>query len=124
MDAFARQRSFARPYGEDGSCPAVLGNQCHCRLTDKIRTQVREAYKILRPEGRNRGTVWVYLNSRRKVKSLHGWCIPAQGADFEVKDKDSSEMSPPMIAGIELVQDVKVRVLHIPAPDPGNIVGY
>jgi hypothetical protein len=91
---------------------------------DKIRTQVREAYKILRPEGRDRGTVWVYLNSRRKVKGLHGWCIPAQGKDFEVKDKDSLEMSPPMIAGIELVQDVKARVLHIPAPEPGNIVGY
>jgi hypothetical protein len=92
--------------------------------TDKIRTQVREAYKILRPEGRNRGTVWVYLNSRKKVKSLHGWCIPAAGADYEVKDKDSTEVSPPMIAGSELVQDVKVRVLRIPAPDPGNIIGY
>jgi Domain of Unknown Function with PDB structure (DUF3857)/Transglutaminase-like superfamily len=92
--------------------------------TDKIKTQVREAYRILRPEGRSRGTVWVYLNSHRKIKSLHGWCIPAQGADYEVKDKDATEMSPPMIAGIELVQDIKARVLHVPAPDPGNIVGY
>jgi len=91
---------------------------------DKIKTQVREAYKILRPEGRERGTLWVYLNSHRKVKSLHGWCIPAQGKDYEVKDKDALETSPPMIAAIELVQDVKARVLHIPAPDPGNIVGY
>ena len=91
---------------------------------DKIRTQFRKAYKILRPEGREHGTVRVYLNSQRKVKSLHGWCIPAQGKDYEVKDKDSLEMSPPMIAGIELMQDVKLRVLHIPAPDPGNIVGF
>lgn len=91
---------------------------------DKIKTQVREAYKILRPEGRERGTVWVYLNSHRKVKSLHGWCVPAQGKDYEVRDKDALEASPAMIAGIELVQDVKARVLHIPAPDPGNIVGY
>ena len=88
---------------------------------DKIRTQVREAIKILRPEGRSRGTVWVFLNSHRKVKSLHGWCIPAQGKDYEVKDKDSIETSPP---GAELIQDVKARILHIPAPDPGNIVGY
>jgi hypothetical protein len=92
--------------------------------TDKIRTQVREAYKILRPEGRDHGTVWVFLNSHKKIKSLHGWCIPAQGADYEVKDKDAMEVSPPMIAGIELVQDVKARLLHIPAPDPGNVVGY
>src|SRR6516162_509917 len=62
---------------------------------DKIRTQFRKAYKILRPEGREHGTVRVYLNSQRKVKSLHGWCIPAQGKDYEVKDKDSLEMSPP-----------------------------
>lgn len=91
---------------------------------EKIRTQVREAYKILRPEGRERGTVWVYLNSHRKVRSLHGWCIPTTGKDYEVKDKDALEASPPMIAGIELVQDIKARVLHIPAPDPGNIVGF
>src|SRR5712691_11338219 len=45
---------------------------------DKIRTHVREAYKILRPEGREYGTVFVYFNSHRKVTSLRGWCIPAQ----------------------------------------------
>ena len=59
--------------------------------TDKIRTQIREAYKILRPEGRNRGTVSVPSSLLTKVKSLHGWCIPAQGKDYEVKDKDAIE---------------------------------
>src|SRR5271170_1374157 len=29
---------------------------------DKIRLHVREAYKILRPEGREHGTVYVYFN--------------------------------------------------------------
>jgi Domain of Unknown Function with PDB structure (DUF3857)/Transglutaminase-like superfamily len=91
---------------------------------DKIKTVVREAYKILRPQGRDRGDIIVFLNSTRKVNSLHGWCIPAQGKDFEVKDKEAMELSPPMIKGAELIDDVKVRVLHIPAPDPGNIVGY
>ena len=57
--------------------------------TDKIRTQVREAYKILRPNGREHGFVAVYFNPQRKIKSLHGWCIPAQGKDYEVKDKDA-----------------------------------
>jgi hypothetical protein len=91
--------------------------------TDKIRTQVRQAYKILRPNGREHGTVFVPFNPQRKVKSLHGWCIPAQGRDYEVKDKDAIEVSPPLEGG-ELVSDVKFRLLHIPAPDPGNIVGY
>jgi Domain of Unknown Function with PDB structure (DUF3857)/Transglutaminase-like superfamily len=91
--------------------------------TDKIRTQVREAYKILRPGGRERGTVAVYFNPQRKVKSLHGWCIPAQGKDYEIKDKDAVEVSP-NIEGAELISDAKAKVLRIPASDPGNIVGY
>jgi hypothetical protein len=91
--------------------------------TDKIRTQVREAYKILRPNGRDHGTVAIYFNPQRKIKSLHGWCIPAQGKDYEVKDKDAIEVAP-NTDGAELISDVKYKVLHIPAPDPGNIVGY
>ncbi len=89
---------------------------------DKIKTTVREAYKILRPNGREHGTVYVYFNPSRKIKSLHGWCIPAQGKDYEVKDKDAVDRS--LSGGGELVDDVKFRVLTIPAPDPGNIVGY
>ncbi len=89
---------------------------------DKIKTHVREAYKILRPEGREYGTVFVYFNSHRKVTSIHGWCIPAQGKDFEVKD--AAEVSPPNVPGGELVIDVKAKVLQIPAPAPGNIIGY
>jgi hypothetical protein len=89
---------------------------------DKIRTHVREAYKILRPSGRTRGIAVVYFNSPgQKVTSLHGWCIPAQGKDYEVKDKDSLEQSLP---GYELIADVKRRFIDIPAPDAGNIVGY
>jgi Domain of Unknown Function with PDB structure (DUF3857)/Transglutaminase-like superfamily len=90
---------------------------------DRIKTQVREAYKILRPNGRHHGTLGVYFNPQRKIRTLHGWCIPAQGKDYEVKDKDGVEMSSSADGG-ELISDVKYKVLHIPAPDPGNIVGY
>ncbi len=90
--------------------------------TDKIRTQVREAYKILRPNGREHGIVAVPFNPQRKIKSLHGWCIPAQGKDYEVKEKDAVDRS--LSGGGELVDDVKYRVLQIPAAEPGNIVGY
>jgi len=88
---------------------------------DKIRTHVREAYRILRPEGRQHGIVVVYFNPERKLKSLHAWCIPEQGKDFEVSDKEAVEASPP---GFELMQDVKAKILRIPAPEVGNIVGY
>src|SRR5215470_10933750 len=60
---------------------------------EKIKTHVRKAYKILRPEGRGYGTAFVPFRSPgQKVTSLHGWCIPAQGKEFEVKDKDAVDI--------------------------------
>src|ERR1700727_41648 len=89
--------------------------------SDKIKTTVREAYKILRPNGREHGIVHVAFNHERKIKSLHGWCIPAQGKDYEVKDRDAVDRA--VNEGF-LMDDTKFRVLTIPAADPGNIVGY
>jgi hypothetical protein len=94
------------------------------QAADKIRRTVRTAYKILRPSGRDHGLVMVTFNQHRKVTSMRGWCIPAQGKDYEVKEKDAFEISLPKISGSELISDVKDRVLQIPAADPGNIVGY
>jgi len=91
---------------------------------DKIKITVREAYKILRPGGREYGTVAVSYNSHSKITGMRGWCIPAQGKDYEVKDKEAMEISLPKIDGSELVSDVKDKLLRIPAADPGNIVGY
>ena len=94
------------------------------RSADKIKTVVRAAYKILRPGGRDFGTVVAFFDSQTKISGLHAWCIPASGKDYEVKEKDGAEVSLPGIPGSELVVDVRAKVLRIPAPDPGNIVGY
>jgi hypothetical protein len=91
--------------------------------TDRIRTHVREAYKILRPEGREHGTMGVDFSPSKKITSLHGWCIPAQGKDYEVKEKDAIDVAAPFEGG-ELIDDIKYRMLRIPAPDVGNIIGY
>lgn len=91
---------------------------------DKIKITVREAYKILRPGGREYGTVVASFNSHSKITGMRGWCIPAQGKDYEVKDKEALEISLPKVDGSELVSDVKDKLLRIPAADPGNIVGY
>ena len=91
---------------------------------DKIKYLVRKAYKILRPDGRDHGLVLVSFNSHSKVTSLHGWCIPAQGKDYEVKDKDAMEISIPKITGSELISDAKDKLLQIPAADPGNVIGF
>lgn len=92
--------------------------------SDKVKETVREAFKILRPGGRDYGTVFVALNSHRRITGLRGWCIPAQGKDYEVKDKEAIEVSLPKIEGSELISDVKDKLLRIPAADPGNIIGY
>jgi Domain of Unknown Function with PDB structure (DUF3857)/Transglutaminase-like superfamily len=91
---------------------------------DKIKTTVRVAYKILRPAGHDYGIVVVSYNAHEKVTAIKGWCIPGQGKDYEVKDKDAVEVSLPKVDGSELVSDVKDKVLRIPASDPGNIIGY
>ena len=91
---------------------------------DKFKITVREAYKILRPGGREYGTVTVSYNSHSKITGLRGWCIPAQGKDYEVKDKEAVEISLPKVDGSELVSDVKDKLLRIPAADVGKIVGF
>jgi len=92
--------------------------------SDKVKHTVRKVYKILRPNGRDHGTVFVSFNQHRKVTAMRGWCIPAQGKDYEVKDKDAIEISLPKIAGSELISDVKDKMFEIPAAEPGNIVGF
>jgi hypothetical protein len=88
----------------------------------KIKNLERRAYKILRPDGRGYGTVEVNFDSETRITSMRGWCIPAQGKDYEVKEKDALETTPREAGG--LATDDRIKILTIPAADPGNIVGY
>jgi len=96
---------------------AVQGN-------GKIKRIERRVYKILRPDGRGYGTAYANFNSETKINSMHGWCIPAQGKDYEVKEKDAVETALFGVQDGELMSDLKTKVLVIPASDPGNVVGY
>lgn len=90
----------------------------------KMREIDRAAYKILRPSGRHLGKLRFYVNNESRITHIHGWCIPAQGKDYEVKDKDIIENG---LLGAEygiLYWDDRVKVMEIPAPEPGNIIGY
>jgi hypothetical protein len=90
----------------------------------KIKSVERRAYKILRPDGKGYGTVRADFDAETRITSVHGWCIPAQGKDYEVKDKDSVETALFGVMNGELVSDLRTKLLQIPASDPGNIVGY
>jgi hypothetical protein len=89
----------------------------------KRKGTTRRVYKILRPEGKEYALAWGYVGQDSKIGSIHAWCIPKQGKDYEVKDKEAVERSLSEPGG-ELITDLKVRYINIPAPDPGNVVGY
>src|SRR5208283_3948693 len=57
-----------RPYDEKTDAVLLYSEVNVLVLSqDKTRTQVREAYKILRPEGRDHGTVQVFFNRERRI---------------------------------------------------------
>src|SRR5215467_5335484 len=90
----------------------------------KMKRVERRVYKILRPDGRWVGTVHANFDAETKINFIHGWCIPAQGKDYEVKDKEAMETALFGVQDGELMSDLKTKVLTIPASEPGNIVGY
>ena len=90
----------------------------------KIKTIERRAYKILRPGGREYGMIRATFDSETKITGIRGWCIPVQGRDYEVKDKEVIETALLGVANGELATDIRTKLLQIPAADPGNIVGY
>src|SRR5580698_6280344 len=91
---------------------------------DRIHKQIRVAYKILRPGGRDLGNLVVPYQSDSKVLSMRAWSIPASGKDFEVKDKDAADVAIPAVPGSELISDVRAKFVRIPAADPGNVIGW
>ena len=90
----------------------------------KMKRLERRAYKILRREGEDVGIVRIGFDSQSRITFMRGWSIPAQGKDFETKDKDIIESGLTGVDGGELVSDVRFQILRIPGSVVGNIVGY
>lgn len=90
----------------------------------KIKNIARRVYKILRPNGREHGKVYVAFGANEKITSMKGWCIPAQGKDYEIKDKDAIEGSLFGVEDSELISDIRTKHFEIPDPEPGNVIGY
>jgi transglutaminase-like putative cysteine protease len=86
----------------------------------EVETLHRRAYRILRPNGREFGHVAVSFDGQSKLTYLKAWCIPKDGKDYEVKEKDAVEIN----FHDEFYSDLRTKVLDIPAAAPGNVVGY
>jgi hypothetical protein len=90
----------------------------------KIRMTERRAIKILRPAGRAYGLRHFYYDNETKIGSIHGWTIPAQGRDFEVKDKDLTDRGFGGEGGELMASDAHTKSMELPAADPGNVIGW
>ncbi len=113
------------PHDEKTDAVTVYSEDITVVLSEsKIRTIERRAYKILRPGGRDFGIAYAEFDSNRKISGMKAWCIPAQGKDYEVKEKEALDVSLAGVEFSELISDVKDRFLRIPAAEPGNVVGY
>ena len=80
----------------------------------------RRVYRILRPQGAVFGTVRATVSPVARVTGMRGWCIPASGKGYEVRNSDAVEAGVP---GAESVYDQRVRVLQIPASVAGSVIG-
>src|SRR6266851_765874 len=107
--------SAALPKHDEKTAAVLLYSEeiLNVQPNGKIKETDRRAYKILRPDGRHFGTIHFAYDAETRITNVHGWCIPAQGKDYEVKDKDTTERG-----------YFDVKVMEIPAPEPGNIIGY
>src|SRR5882724_10796361 len=116
LDARGRQLSASRVRRQN-QCRAVVLRRCDTVSPDgKMKGIERRVYKILRPEGREYAVAYAYIGSDTHVGSMRGWCIPKEGKDYEVKDRDAIERT---VGGAgELVTDLKLRSLAIPAGEP------
>lgn len=86
-----------------------------------IRSHHRRVVRILTTEGRDLGSAGVMVDGETKVSNFRGWTIPKSGAPFDAKERDVIETA--VFEG-ELYGDKRMRVLPLPAAEPGNVVAY
>jgi Domain of Unknown Function with PDB structure (DUF3857) len=82
-----------------------------------IETMYRRAYLILRPDGKQYGVVAVPFDNETKITWMKAWCIPKEGKNYELKEKDAVE-----VGDFEsFYSDDRRKVLEIPAAFPAML---
>ena len=77
-----------------------------------IETRHRLAYKLLRPEARDKyGYAVVQFNNETKVSFFKAWTITADGKEMELKEKDAAEYS---LTSFEVFSDAAREGHQIP----------
>ena len=90
----------------------------------KIRRTKRLAIKILRLGDNEWGKLQFEYDAETKITNLHGWTIPAQGKDYEVKDKYITDSGYVGLEWGQLASDIRSKNMELPAAVPGSIIGF
>jgi transglutaminase-like putative cysteine protease len=109
------------PSYPDGTKGVALLYETVTTVTDdgEIRSLHRRVYRVLNTEGKDLGVQSISFDSERPIRSLHAWSVTAKGEEYQIKDRDAVEGA--ATDGL-LYADNKVKVLTIPAADPGSTV--
>lgn len=84
-------------------------------------TRVREAIRVLRPDGRDSAWRGVAFDEETHLNYFKGWSINAKGQEYEAKKDDVLEIAGG--EGYEIYSDEKRKVMRIPGVDVGTVVG-
>ena len=90
----------------------------------KIKRLDRQVVRILRPGGETWGTIHFYFDPQTPITNLHAWSIPTAGKDYEVKERDAIESAVIDVDGGELMSDLRMKTLRIPAATVGSVIGF
>ena len=82
----------------------------------------RHVVRILRPNGRDEGMVFVPFDHDTKILSLAVWSVGADGHEYAVKENEFREIGYPGQGNF--FADLHAKLVAPPARDPGSVVAY
>jgi uncharacterized protein DUF3857 len=117
------QRQPAKSYADDVNAVILLDdNVTTVKDNGDILRRQRLAWRILRPEGRERFSVYgISYNVDTKVNYLRGWSITAKGQEYESKSSDVMERN---ATSFEVYSDAKEKILRVLGADVGTVIGF
>lgn len=88
----------------------------------QVRIRRREVIKLLRPQGREYGTIFAGNGMGKKLLSFHAWSIAPDGHQYTVKDNEIREVGADEDG--MLYVDYRAKVASPPGADPGGVAAY
>jgi hypothetical protein len=125
-DWMRAQLTAPLPQHDDKADAVILYQETVLTVTSngKIKRLNRQVAKILRPGGQDRAKPRFYFDPKSPITSLHGWSIPPDGKEYEVKERDAINSADIDVEGGELVSDFRMKLLPIPGAQVGTVIAY